>query len=89
MNICSRYGKRTTISGQKDTGRIRVKNLALVVYFCIIPLISTRHPPKSQEEWMNLLQQQQNLHEVEMGKWKEILTASISLVDQVRHLVTR
>ena len=45
--------------------------------------VYSRHPPKSQEEWMNLLQQQQSLHETEMDKWKEILTVSIDLVDQV------
>lgn len=32
---------------------------------------------------MNLLQQQQSLHETEMEKWKEVLSASIALVDQV------
>lgn len=64
-----------------------LENLTNVLYFPHSQETMERiikHPPKSQEEWMNLLQQQQNLHETEMEKWKEILTASIALVDQMR-----
>lgn len=64
-----------------------LENLTNVLYFphsqqTIDRII--KHPPQSQDEWMNLLQQQQSLHETEMEKWKEVLSASIALVDQMR-----
>lgn len=43
-----------------------------------------RNYPKSQEEWTQLLQQQRQLHESEIDRWKEIIATSIDLIDQVR-----
>ncbi|XP_060079829.1 protein Aster-B-like [Ylistrum balloti] len=40
--------------------------------------------PKSQEEWMSVLKQQQYLYEREIDKWKEILSSSITLIDQMK-----
>lgn len=40
--------------------------------------------PKSQEEWVEVLKQQQYLYEREIDKWKEILTSSITLIDQMK-----
>lgn len=40
--------------------------------------------PKSQEEWANVLKQQQYLYEREIDKWKEILSSSITLIDQMK-----
>lgn len=41
--------------------------------------------PKSQEEWTQLLQQQRQLHESEIDRWKEIIATSIDLIDQVKN----
>ncbi|XP_033757958.1 protein Aster-B-like isoform X2 [Pecten maximus] len=40
--------------------------------------------PKSQEEWASVLKQQQYLYEREIDKWKEILSSSITLIDQMK-----
>ncbi|XP_061165219.1 protein Aster-B-like [Saccostrea echinata] len=40
--------------------------------------------PKSQEEWIQLLQQQRQLHESEIDRWKEIITSSIDLIDRIK-----
>ena len=39
--------------------------------------------PHSPDEWHHVMQQQTRLHELELERWKEVLTASVSLVDQV------
>ncbi|BFZ25473.1 hypothetical protein BsWGS_28512 [Bradybaena similaris] len=41
-------------------------------------------PPRTQEEWSQLLQQQKNLHEGEVKKWQEVMSASIRLVEQMK-----
>ena len=43
-----------------------------------------RSYPKSQDEWTQLLQQQRQLHESEIDRWKEIISTSIDLIDQVK-----
>ncbi|XP_021349375.1 GRAM domain-containing protein 1B-like isoform X3 [Mizuhopecten yessoensis] len=40
--------------------------------------------PKSQDEWVGVLKQQQYLYEREIDKWKEILSSSITLIDQMK-----
>ncbi|XP_005113135.2 protein Aster-B [Aplysia californica] len=40
--------------------------------------------PRTQEEWSQLLQQQKNLHDREIGKWEEVLSASIQIVEQMK-----
>ncbi|XP_029636054.1 protein Aster-B isoform X4 [Octopus sinensis] len=40
--------------------------------------------PQNQEEWAELLKQQQVLHESELERWREILSAAVILVDQVK-----
>lgn len=44
----------------------------------------TKHPPKSHEEWVQLLSHQQQLHDAEMNKWRDLLGASIAMVDQMK-----
>nr|CAD7398039.1 unnamed protein product [Timema cristinae] len=39
-------------------------------------------PPKSQDEWLRLLQQQEALHNVEMQKWQKVLQAAVQLLRQ-------
>nr|CAD7456239.1 unnamed protein product [Timema tahoe] len=41
-----------------------------------------RTPPKSQDEWLRLLQQQETLHNVEMQKWQKVLQAAVQLLRQ-------
>ncbi|GFO33639.1 gram domain-containing protein 1b-like [Plakobranchus ocellatus] len=40
--------------------------------------------PRSQEEWSQLLQQQRQVYEKEINKWEEVLSASITIVDQMK-----
>lgn len=41
-----------------------------------------REPPKSHEEWLKLLQQQETLHSVEMQKWQRVLKTAVQLLRQ-------
>ncbi|KAK3587699.1 hypothetical protein CHS0354_042485 [Potamilus streckersoni] len=45
---------------------------------------SLQNPPKSADEWMHLLQQQQFLHEAELEKWRDVLTTSVTLLDEMK-----
>ncbi|CAG2199729.1 Protein Aster-A [Mytilus edulis] len=51
--------------------------------------INVNHVPKSEEDWIQLLKQQQSLHESEMHKWKEILSSSITMIDQMKSSLTK
>jgi hypothetical protein len=43
-----------------------------------------RNTPKTEEDWINLLQQQESLHNVEMRKWQRVLHTAAQLLRQVR-----
>ncbi|CAG5123979.1 unnamed protein product [Candidula unifasciata] len=45
--------------------------------------------PRTQEEWSQLLQQQQNLYESEITRWEEVLTTSIDIVEQMKMSLLR
>ena len=47
-------------------------------YYCV-----HRNTPKSDEDWINLLQQQESLHNVEMRKWQRVLHTAAQLLRQV------
>ncbi|KAG8230589.1 hypothetical protein J437_LFUL004502 [Ladona fulva] len=51
--------------------------------FSMLDLHILRHPPKSHDEWLRLLQHQEALHHVELEKWQKILQAAIQLLRQV------
>ena len=51
--------------------------------YTVMDLQVLRHPPKSHDEWLHLLQQQETLHNVEMHKWQKILQAAVQLLRQV------
>lgn len=58
------------------------------MYFNIVFFISTffsafRNTPKTEEDWINLLQQQESLHNVEMRKWQRVLHTAAQLLRQV------
>ncbi|ELU06592.1 hypothetical protein CAPTEDRAFT_213042 [Capitella teleta] len=40
--------------------------------------------PSSHEEWTDVLDQQRELHQQEMDRWKEVLSASIQLMDHMK-----
>ena len=44
---------------------------------------SPLHHHHSPDEWNHVIEQQHRLHELELERWKDVLTASVSLVDQV------
>lgn len=46
--------------------------------------MSFRTQTRSQDEWLALLEQQQQLHELEVERWKDILSSSVHLMEQVR-----
>ncbi|XP_047104393.1 protein Aster-B-like isoform X1 [Schistocerca piceifrons] len=50
--------------------------------FSVMDLQVMRNPPKSHEEWLRLLQQQEILHNVEMQKWQKVLQAAVQLLRQ-------
>ena len=51
--------------------------------------INLNHVPKTETDWVQLLNQQQNLHNSEISKWKEILSTSITLMDQMKLSLTK
>ncbi|XP_069702511.1 protein Aster-B-like isoform X3 [Periplaneta americana] len=55
--------------------------------FSVMDLQVLRHPPKSHDEWLHLLQQQEALHNVEMQKWQKVLQAAVQLLRQKNHSV--
>nr|CAD7410458.1 unnamed protein product [Timema poppensis] len=55
---------------------------SLVHSFAVMDLQVLRTPPKSQDEWLRLLQQQEALHNVEMQKWQKVLQAAVQLLRQ-------
>ena len=55
-------------------------SLSLCLFFSPPRTHSTPHTP---EDWSHLIKQQHRLHELELSRWKDVLTASVTLVDQV------
>lgn len=55
--------------------------------YTVLDLHVLRNTPKSEEDWIHLLQQQESLHNVEMRKWQRVLHAAAQLLRQVqKHL---
>ncbi|XP_033610597.1 protein Aster-B isoform X4 [Cryptotermes secundus] len=50
--------------------------------FNVMDLQVLRHPPKSHDEWLRLLQQQEALHNMELQKWQKVLQAAVQLLRQ-------
>ncbi|KAJ8977588.1 hypothetical protein NQ317_018356 [Molorchus minor] len=73
------------------SGFLSADACTLIVFFILVLLLLLNvvlyyklwsNPPKSQEEWVKLLQQQEALHTLEAHKWQRILKASIELLKQ-------
>ena len=45
-----------------------------------------RSQPTTLEDWAKLLEQQQYLHDIEIDRWKDVLGAAVTVMDQV-HVV--
>ncbi|GLV31450.1 GRAM domain containing 1B [Carabus blaptoides fortunei] len=50
--------------------------------YTLLDLHVLKEPPKSHEEWLKLLQQQETLHSVEMQKWQRVLKSAVQLLRQ-------
>ncbi|KAI0212347.1 Protein Aster-B [Lamellibrachia satsuma] len=67
-----------------------VKLRSLEAMTCMAPFSrdnifpDARDFPKSQDEWMQLLERQQFLHETEIKRWKDVLSVVIKLMDQMK-----
>lgn len=42
-----------------------------------------RDPPKTHDDWLKILQQQESLHALEMVKWQKVLQTAIELLRKV------
>lgn len=51
--------------------------------YTVLDLHVLQNPPKSHDEWIKLLQQQETLHTIEAQKWQKVLRNSIHLLRQV------
>lgn len=45
--------------------------------------ILSRNPPQNHEEWLQLLQKQESLHNIEAQKWQKLLKNAIEYLRQV------
>lgn len=56
------------------------------VYISISNFSTCRNTPKTEEDWIHLLQQQESLHNIEMRKWQRVLHTAAQLLRQVKFL---
>lgn len=42
-----------------------------------------RDPPKSHEDWIKIMQEQESLHNAEMSKWQSVLQIAVDLLQKV------
>lgn len=42
-----------------------------------------RDPPKSHEDWITIMQEQERLHNAEMNKWQSVLQIAVDLLRKV------
>ncbi|KAL0131938.1 hypothetical protein PUN28_000011 [Cardiocondyla obscurior] len=56
--------------------------------YTIMDLHVLKNSPKTEEDWINLLQQQESLHNVEMRKWQRVLHTAAQLLRQTEESLT-
>ncbi|XP_011142718.1 GRAM domain-containing protein 1B isoform X3 [Harpegnathos saltator] len=56
--------------------------------YTIMDLHVLKNTPKTEEDWINLLQQQESLHNVEMRKWQRVLHTAAQLLRQTEESLT-
>lgn len=49
--------------------------------------VTSRNPPQNHEEWLQLLQKQESLHNIEAQKWQRLLKNAIEYLRQVNILL--
>ncbi|KRT84577.1 hypothetical protein AMK59_896, partial [Oryctes borbonicus] len=57
--------------------------------YTLIDFHVLKDPPKTHEEWVKLLQQQETLHTVEMQKWQRILKTAIELLRETEESLSQ
>ncbi|XP_070158399.1 protein Aster-B isoform X1 [Polyergus mexicanus] len=60
----------------------------LLFSYVLLCLSDFRNTPKTEEDWINLLQQQESLHNVEMRKWQRVLHTAAQLLRQTEESLT-
>lgn len=56
--------------------------------YTVMDMHILKNTPKTEEEWINLLQQQESLHNVEMRKWQRVLHTAAQLLRQTEESLT-
>lgn len=56
--------------------------------YTVMDLHVLKNTPKTEEDWISLLQQQQSLHNVEMRKWQRVLHTAAQLLKQTEESLT-
>ncbi|XP_015436745.1 PREDICTED: GRAM domain-containing protein 1B-like [Dufourea novaeangliae] len=56
--------------------------------YTIMDLHVLKNTPKTEEDWIHLLQQQESLHNVEMRKWQRVLHTAAQLLRQIEESLT-
>ncbi|XP_063982135.1 protein Aster-B-like isoform X3 [Diachasmimorpha longicaudata] len=56
--------------------------------YTVMDLHVLRNTPKTEEDWVHLLQQQESLHNVEMRRWQRILQTAAQLLKQTEESLT-
>ncbi|XP_025601796.2 protein Aster-B-like [Athalia rosae] len=56
--------------------------------YTIMDLHVLKSTPKTEEDWINLLQQQESLHNIEMKKWQRVLHTAAQLLRQTEESLT-
>lgn len=56
--------------------------------YTIMDLHVLKNTPKTEEDWINLLQQQESLHNVEVRKWQRVLHTAAQLLRQTEESLT-
>ncbi|XP_018305385.1 GRAM domain-containing protein 1B isoform X1 [Mycetomoellerius zeteki] len=71
--------------GLEEAAAYTIMDLHVLKYILSISFINT---PKTEEDWINLLQQQESLHNVEMRKWQRVLHTAAQLLRQTEESLT-
>ncbi|XP_043598366.1 protein Aster-B isoform X2 [Bombus pyrosoma] len=56
--------------------------------YTIMDLHVLKNTPKTEEDWIHLLQQQESLHNIEMRKWQRVLHTAAQLLRQTEESLT-
>jgi hypothetical protein len=77
--------ERKRVCGAPD-GVSQVELLEFVGLFYVLSVGLDRNPPRTPDEWLRLLQVQEQLHAKEMKTWQKVIQSSIDLLRKVREI---